>query len=375
MVINIAAYIQPQRTIVPSSGVGRHANELLLRLNKKAGINLHLLASNKWKGTTDRLNIDSPLQEVPTHWVHADLEKMERRWKLFGSPALDRFVPRGTDWVYCPMETFVRFRGGRVAITVHDVHPFETDLPGARTPRGLIQRARWGFWFSGALSVSNVILTVSQFTKARLINLFGIDSARIIVVGNGVDVRFFSTRVGPPIGHNGAPYAIVVGGTRISKGGEHVIAAAERLRQIGSPLQIIVAGSPNPEWLVQRANNLGNVHFLGKLSDSELRSWLQYASNLLFLSEYEGFGMPPLEAMAAGIPVVASRRAAIPEVVSDAGLLVDPSNVEETVDAMSRLHDSAPLRSELISRGHLRTRLYDWDAVADKVFSALCSVY
>lgn len=374
MVVRVAAYIQPLRTVAPCTGVGRHANEILTRLHGKSGVGLQLLASDKWRGADGRLNIETPLRALEPLWVHVDLEKMERRWKIFGAPRLDRYISHDIDWVYCPMETFVPFVRGRVAMTVHDVHQFESHLPGALGVQGLLNRARWAIWLSRALGASNIVVTVSEFTKSRLVKLFAIKPEKIFVIGNGVDSAFFSTSVAPPRLQVDAPYALVVGGTRASKGGPNVLAAAARLRKMGSPIQIVVAGGSNPEWLVRRAIRMGNIRFLGKIDDFELRRWLQHASNLLFLSEYEGFGIPVLEAMAAGAPVVASRRASIPEVVGDAGLLVEPSSVEETVDAIIRLQGSSNFRNELIAKGRARAKCFSWDDVANRLVECLSSL-
>ena len=113
------------------------------------------------------------------------------------------------------------------------------------------------------------------------------------------------------------------------------------------------------------------ITFLGLVPDSKLPALYRGALAFVFPSLYEGFGLPPLEAMACGTPVVASDRTAIPEVVGDAALLVDPYDPEMLAQALRRVVEDEVLRSELKTRGLIRAKLFSWDKVVLKVQTVL----
>ncbi len=134
-------------------------------------------------------------------------------------------------------------------------------------------------------------------------------------------------------------------------------------------VDLVLAGSPG--WLTDEvyalANRLGltgRVHFLGRVSDEEL-VWLYNGARLLVLpSFYEGFGLPPLEAMACGCPVVVSNVSSLPEVVGDAGLLVDPQDADALAVAIWRLLSDAALREEMVAKGLKRAACFSWTRAA-----------
>jgi len=113
---------------------------------------------------------------------------------------------------------------------------------------------------------------------------------------------------------------------------------------------------------------VGEVRVLGYLSDLDLRYILAGAMALLYPSIYEGFGLPPLEAMACGIPVIASNVSAIPEVVADAGILVDPYAPEQFSNAMMTIIDSPTIRSSYASKSLSRSRMFGWDKCAIETY-------
>lgn len=106
------------------------------------------------------------------------------------------------------------------------------------------------------------------------------------------------------------------------------------------------------------------ISFTGGLTDTEIVSLMNAADIFVFPSLYEGFGLPPLEAMACGTPVVASNAGALPEVVGDAALLVNPENVEDIASAIERVLTNAKLREELIKRGFERVKRFSWEKTA-----------
>ncbi|MEM8854182.1 MAG: glycosyltransferase, partial [Pseudomonadota bacterium] len=166
---------------------------------------------------------------------------------------------------------------------------------------------------------------------------------------------------------------IAIGGLRHLKGGDTLVRLAERLKASGDPATVISVGGPDDERLVAAAERVGNIRRVGFLSDTALAEALGRARALVFLSRYEGFGMPPLEAMALQTPVIASNATALPEVVGDGAIVVDPDDTDAAFAALTRLTEDAPWREDLVARGLAQARRHTWEAVADKVAAALLS--
>jgi glycosyltransferase involved in cell wall biosynthesis len=117
-----------------------------------------------------------------------------------------------------------------------------------------------------------------------------------------------------------------------------------------------------------------DVRFFGFVPEKTLVCLYRMASVFAFPSLYEGFGLPPLEAMALGVPVVTSRLSSLPEVVGDAALLVDPYSEEAIADALARALEDEALRRELVARGHARARLFSWEESAARVHSGYMEI-
>lgn len=116
------------------------------------------------------------------------------------------------------------------------------------------------------------------------------------------------------------------------------------------------------------------VRFLGRVSDDDRHLLVHAAEALIYPSRFEGFGLPPLEAMARGTPVVASNATSIPEVCGDAALLVDPDDIDGMADALVRATTDDPVRSSLIAAGHRRARHYSVERTAHGLWEALRAI-
>jgi glycosyltransferase involved in cell wall biosynthesis len=379
--VNILSYIHPIRTYLPCTGVGKHINNMLLGLSDRDEISLKLLFSQQWLNPSDRqLNSLSPLSLLPFTTFPAPENPTERTWKLLGFPNMDRYVADDTDWLYAPMETYIPISKCPVAIALHDIQVFEPDLPWSQTWQHRWAAFKWGRWVRKSLSDCRVVFTVSEFSKQRMVDLLGANPKKIEVIGNGVDAAFFEIAKLDPaslkpslLSQNSyvpdSPYIIIIGGLRQKKGADDVLKVAKVLRQRRSELGIVVAGDSEANY-VAAAREHPNITLLGMVSDAELPSLLRCASSLLFLSPYEGFGIPAVEAMAAGIPAVVANRASLPEVVGDAGIIVDPTTTEAIVDILIDLDRMPQLRAEYIQRGHHHAAIYTWSNCVDRLVMA-----
>ncbi|HUG13239.1 MAG TPA: glycosyltransferase, partial [Opitutaceae bacterium] len=133
---------------------------------------------------------------------------------------------------------------------------------------------------------------------------------------------------------------------------------------------IIVAGPNDPE-LVERAREIAGLEVRGAVEEVELQRLLGGASSLLFLSPYEGFGLPVIEAMAAGVPVVAANRASLPEAVGEAGILVEPSDAGAIADILIELSRDSSRSESLATAGRRRAADFTWERCAEIVLGAL----
>jgi glycosyltransferase involved in cell wall biosynthesis len=367
--MKIISYVHPIRTYLPCTGVGRHINNLVLGLSDRDDIDLKLLFAKQWLMADGRLDPRSPLSSLPFTTFASNDSRTQWAWKLLGLPQMDSYIPDNTDWVYAPMETYLPIAKCPMAISLHDIQAFETDLPWSHTWEHRWFAYRWASWVPKVLRDCRVVLTVSEFSKQRMVALLGADPRKIAVIGNGVESAFFEiakidpASLTPPLA---APYTIVVGGLRLRKGADYVLAVAKALQQRHSDLQIAIAGDSEPEYVIA-AREYPNIKLLGMVSDAELPALLRGASSLLFLSPYEGFGIPALEAMAAGIPTVVADRASLPEVVGDAGIVVDPTVAEPIVDILHDLDRLPQLRAEYIQRGAERAATYTWASCVQRL--------
>ena len=190
--MNILSYVHPISTYLPCTGVGRHINKLVLGLDDRDEIDLHqLLFSKQWLTDSGKLDRRSPLSPLPFITFPWAENTTERNWKTFGFPRMDRYIPDRTDWLYAPMGTYIPVAKCPVAMTLHDIQAFEPDLPWSRTWQHQWFAYKWSRWVPKALNECRVILTVSEFSKQRMVDLLGANPKQIEVVGNGVDESFF----------------------------------------------------------------------------------------------------------------------------------------------------------------------------------------
>jgi glycosyltransferase involved in cell wall biosynthesis len=370
--VKIVAYIHPTRTYLPCTGVGRHINQLLLGLADRSEVTVELFFSEQWLASDGKLDPRSPLRNLPKQTFPYPENSTERIWKLLGYPKIDKYLSDSVSWVYAPMETYLPVTKCPVAITLHDIQAFEMTLPWSSTWQHRWFRYKYQSWLGRALKECRVVFTVSQFSKQRLIELAGADPEKVVVVGNGIEERFFEiaavepAKLKAPIARS---YTLIVGGLRYKKGGYCVLQVAEQLRNRRAELQIVVVGESEPE-LSLLAQEHSNVTLLGMVPDEELPSIVRAASSLLFLSMYEGFGIPALEAMAAGVPVVVSNRGSLPEIVGDAGIIVDPEETDVVVDILLQLESDSNTRKEWIRRGQQHAAQYTWARCIDQVMNA-----
>jgi glycosyltransferase involved in cell wall biosynthesis len=260
-------------------------------------------------------------------------------------------------------------------LTIHDIRQLEPQDPVSFTARRArdIRRAAW--WLGPAARRAARIVTVSEFSKGRIVELLQVDPAKVIVVGNGVTPEFYRIAAADPCAMRrpcADPYLLSIGGLHPEKGVDDLLALAAALHARRAGLKIVIAGQRHLESYA-RARELENVLFLGKVSDADLVQYTRAAVAVLVLSRYEGFGIPAVEAMAAGTPAVVANRTALPEVVSDSGLVVDPADTGQLADLVERLARDAVFRNRYAELGRARAKSMTWAACTERLIAAFGS--
>lgn len=259
---------------------------------------------------------------------------------------------RGADVYHSPLPRGP-LRSGHppFVVTVHD-------LVGIRYPE---TTTRWSRLYGGitlrrVLHAADRIIAPSRDTADDLVALARISADKIRVVPNGVDTTFFNQSRTQPI--SAKPYVLFVGTPEPRKNLPRLIAAMKLLRSRGVLERLVIVGGGG--WGM-RLPSLENVEMLGRVSEDALHSLYANASCLALPSLHEGFGLPALEAMAAGTPVVAANNGALPEVTAGAAVLVDALDPNSIAEGIS---EALATRDSLIARGRLRARDFSWKKTA-----------
>src|SRR5687767_1209837 len=252
----------------------------------------------------------------------------------------------------------------RSVVTIHDcIHlMFPQYLPN----RAAYAYAKASMW--NAAKRSHRVLTVSETSKRDILHFFDIPPEKVVVVYNAIDERFWVTPKEEDVARVRERYqldhgfVLYVGNIKPHKNLVRLIEAFDELRRTGlEDLKLLIIGDeisklPSLRRAVHSHKLHKHVRFLGFVSDGTLRILYRLASLFVFPSLYEGFGLPPLEAMASGTPVVASNQSSLPEVTGDAAMLVDPYDVDSIVEGLRRVLSDPALAAE-IGRASCRERV------------------
>ncbi|MGQ0556838.1 MAG: glycosyltransferase family 4 protein [Nitrospiraceae bacterium] len=281
------------------------------------------------------------------------------------------------DVIHAPAFSGAVCRTQPLVLTVHD-------LMYTRHPEWLpTQRARWYWseWIPFTARHASAVIVPSQASKQDLIELGGVLAERITVVPEAVDPLFARQPTADEVRayrnrkELQAPYVLYVGAIDRRKDWRGLLQAFRRTRERFKDLQLVIAGvispgrSPLPEEL--RASGLGNeVVLQGYVPDQELPLLYAGAALFVFPSWWEGFGLPPLEAMAMGVPVIAYRTSSLPEVMGKAGVLIDaPHDVTALSESMMHILSDQRLRDELVANQLQQAATFSWERAADQTMA------
>ncbi|HEV3451061.1 MAG TPA: glycosyltransferase family 1 protein [Acidimicrobiia bacterium] len=341
------------------TGVGNVAGGLLEHLAARTDLDVTAFAIT-WRGRNRLAGTLPPSVHAATRRFPARLTRA--LWPRIAWPRVERWT--GPVDVVHSLHVAPPARAP-VLLTVHDLthirYP-ELSSPEARHYPRLVQVA---------VDRGATIHTYSQFVAAEVRDHYRLPAERVVTIAPGLDARPTGDAARGRGLAGSERYVLAVGTVEPRKNLPTLVRAFDALAATDRDLALVVAGPDG--WGVQafraavaRAGHGDRVRRPGWLDDRSRDDLLAGASVLAYPSVYEGFGLPPLEAMRAGIPVVASNAGPLPEVLGDAALLIDPGDADELASALARVLDDEQLRRQLSERGRARVARYGWDGSVER---------
>jgi glycosyltransferase involved in cell wall biosynthesis len=263
---------------------------------------------------------------------------------------------------FSPGYNYPLLYGGRGLLVIHDLIHF--DVPSSHW---FLKRLYCRVILRSACRRASLVLTVSEFSRKRVLEFAGIKPEKIVIVGNGVSPAF--SHDGPRFSlGEGITYFLAMSNGKGHKNNKAVIQGFLDAT-LGDTVKLLFVGPPSKE-IVSFIKGIGaedRIRFMGRLSEDELATLYRGALALIFPSLYEGFGLPIVESMACGTPVITSNCTAMPEVAGGAAILVNPLSSGQIAVAVNRIYENAELRRTLAEKGVNRARDFKWSDVAKKI--------
>lgn len=309
-------------------------------------------------------NIEYDARWEGSHGIGRFSREVKARIKFEEKFVRAKDVPFAKRALFSPGYRPPLFSNRPFVFTIHDMNHIDLNFNSSWLKR----------WYYGTVIRKGVkdcfrVLTVSRFSKSRIVEWFGCDSEKVIVVGNGVSEIFFRNQI---FKKRGKPFFLCVSNRKGHKN-ENALLRSFSVSQLSHNHELWFTGCSTAEMrgLIQELGLAGSVHFTGMLSEDQLAAWYKGALALVFPSLYEGFGLPVVESMASGTPVITSNTTSLPEVGGDAALYVDPTSHEQISDAMIRVSSDSLLRQEMREMGLKQAGKFSWDTTAKKVEDVL----
>jgi glycosyltransferase involved in cell wall biosynthesis len=365
--VNLLSYVH-LRNIYRSTGVGRVARELTEQFAINPAIHLEVLAD---RGDYDRVieKVGEPWTGFHYHFMRLETSKQQAYWYLTNRPKAEDYWP-AVEVVHCTAESYVPVRRARLAVSCHDAQHFE---PGVHklTPWLMRQRLKWKLLFDRLDREADMFHMISHFAAERTAHFFPAIASRLRVVPNAASESFFEPptvkglQVLERYGLTGRRFVFTPGGLQHRKNAELILSAWPRILEKNPDLLLVVANWTDPVYLSQAEALAPSCILAGFQEEDELVALYSTAALVWFPTRYDGFGMPVIEAMASGTPVVSSNTTGIPEVAGDAAVLLSPLEPNDHVEAICALLQDAAACEELSRKGRARAEGYRWSRSAE----------
>jgi len=336
--------------MIDSSGIGTYIENVLSRIvNNRLNFKIILL------GEKEKLAHKFP-----------EVEIIECSSSIYGVKEQLDFIkktPKEYDLFWSPHYNIPIFLRKKLLVTIHDF--FHLDMP--EFVQGFEKKLYARLMFNRVSKRANEIITVSNFSKNQSAVHLG-ENNNVNVIYNGVDQKWFHLEKDKS---QEKTYILFVGNVKPHKNLKNLIKAYELIKNDIVEDLVIVGkkeGFITGDSYISSLNNdlLKRITFTGYVSDAELKSWVCNAKALVFPSIYEGFGLPPLEAMACGTPVITSDAASLPEVCKDAAIYFDPYNIEDIAEKLRSTLNNEELLTLLSTKGKKQATKFTWEDSVNK---------
>ncbi|MEZ4987656.1 MAG: glycosyltransferase family 1 protein [Saprospiraceae bacterium] len=302
-------------------------------------------------------------------------------WYLWFEWAIPRVLARHQADVFLSMDGYCSLAAKTPTVMVaHDIA--FVHYPG-QIPA--LVRRYYRFFAPRYLQRADALLTVSDFCRTDIAAQYHIPASDIGLTCNAASPVFQplseqEQRTVREEYNAGRPYFFYVGAVHPRKNLVRLIAAFDQFKtQTGAEVDLLIGGrmawqTGDIKWAWDAAHHRQNIRFLGYISDETLPKITAAAFGLVYVSLFEGFGVPLLEAMQAGVPVITSNVTSLPEVAGDAAVLVNPTDVAAIAEAMQQLWEEDDLRQTFVQKGLLRAQYYTWERATDAVAQAIRTI-
>lgn len=342
IVINAVLYHEKPR------GVGRYFNNLLPKLAEIDNENQYYVIYGDWMSEYDFLKV----KKENIHFIPLKISRNKIIRNLYLSILLPFKIKKFNPSVYHQIDTSpIMFRTCPVISTIHDLAEFEVPEKYSK-----IQSMSRKTYVKGQIRLSDIIITVSDYSKRDIIRRFKLDEKRVQVVPESSSSNLKPSETKPQCEN----YFLFVGEIERTKNLGTIIEAFELLdEKVKQKFSIHVVGKKGNDYsncmkIIEKTNLKDKIVFHDYVDDSELLELYEKAYAFVFASLFEGFGLPVLEAMTLGVPVICSNATSIPEVGGDAVLTFDPLNKMDLKEKMERVINEQELRVQLIQAGQKR---------------------
>ncbi len=363
------------RFITPNiSGIGRYSLGLLqgiaeLKPSYKIVVLINQLTyipqniSNS--GCFEFIIVESPVRSLKNQ---IELPKLLRRHNISVYHIPDGFAP------ITPIQS-------RLILTIHDLIRIRCRKLLGKSKK-VVFLALWKFWLRTQCNRASAIITVSAHSRNDIIDLMNVTPEKLHVIYNGVKRHPETVNEKDIIRKYGLFENVILYLGRVApyKNVVSLVNAFSILVKSKVNAVLMIAGAPDSRYpaVAMRVKQLGleqKVIFTDQINDAELASIFAVSSVFVFPSLYEGFGLPPLEAMTYGVPVVSSNKTCLPEVLGNAAFFVDPTDPSEIADAILQVLQNNKLRNDLINKGLERAKMFTWEKAAEEHLKLYESIY
>ena len=362
-----------QSAIAQRAGVGRYTRLLVQHLGLACGDDSLLLFYFDFRRQGVPFEAANTVPN-PVRWCPGQLA--QAAWKTLGWPPFS-FFSGPADLYHFPNFIIPPLNRGRTVVSIHDMSFF-------RFPQFTEEKNR--AWLSPRIrdtaSRADAILTISDFSAAEIHELLKVDRARIFTTYPGIGEEFSapaSENVEATLASLGIerPYLLTVGTLEPRKNIPFLVEVFEKLSDFDGVL--VIAGMPGWKYepileRIRASSRSADIRYVRYVSDAQLPALYAGASLFVFPSFYEGFGFPPLEAMACGTPVLSSAGGSLPEALGDGAVVLDSFNPDRWVASARRLLSDSEYRRRQIEQGRRQAAKYTWTETAKKTWDVYRSV-